>query len=64
MDIASTLMPWKVRFGSDIDYAMLVKIYGESNESPESRYSPATCIGCRTGILSGSPDPDPSARHL
>ena len=45
-------------FGADIDYAMLVKIYGASNESPESRYSPATCIGCRTGILAGNPDPD------
>lgn len=44
-------------FGADIDYAMLVKIYGASNDSPESRYSPATCIGCRTGILSGNPDP-------
>ena len=29
-------------FGADIDYAMLVKIYGASNDSPESRYSPAT----------------------
>ena len=45
-------------FGADIDYAMLVKIYGASNDSPESRYSPATCIGCRTGVLSGDPDPD------
>lgn len=44
-------------FGSEIDYAMLVKIYGASNDNPESRYSPATCIGCRTGILSGNPDP-------
>ena len=44
-------------FGADIDYAMLVKIYGASNDSPESRYSPATCIGCRTGVLAGSPDP-------
>jgi IS1 family transposase len=43
-------------FGSEIDYAMLVKIYGASNEA-ESRYSPATCIGCRTGVLSGAPDP-------
>ena len=38
-------------FGANIDYAMLVKIYGASNENPESRYSPATCIGCRTGVL-------------
>jgi hypothetical protein len=35
---------------------MLVKIYGASNEG-ESRYSPATCLGCRTGVLSGNPDP-------
>lgn len=45
-------------FGADIDYAMLVKIYGASNDNPESRYSPATCIGCRTGVLAGKPDPD------
>ncbi len=44
-------------FGSEIDYAMLVKIYGSSNDNPESRYSPATCIGCRTGVLAGEPDP-------
>ena len=44
-------------FGADIDYAMLVKIYGASNDNPESRYSPATCIGCRTGVLAGKPDP-------
>ncbi len=44
-------------FGSEIDYAMLVKIYGASNDNPESRYSPATCIGCRTGVLAGNPDP-------
>ena len=43
-------------FGSEIDYALLVKIYGASNEG-ESRYSPATCIGCRTGVLAGNPDP-------
>lgn len=44
-------------FGADIDYAMLVKIYGASNDNPESRYSPATCIGCRSGVLAGDPDP-------
>jgi IS1 family transposase len=45
-------------FGGDVDYAMLVKIYGASSDITESRYSPATCIGCRTGVLSGTPDPD------
>jgi hypothetical protein len=43
-------------FGVDIDYAMLVKIYGASNDT-ESRYSPAVCIGCRTATISGNPDP-------
>jgi IS1 family transposase len=43
-------------FGSEIDYAMLVKLYGSSNDG-EARYSPATCIGCRTGVLAGNPDP-------
>src|SRR5580698_6992108 len=38
-------------FGSEIDYAMLVKLYGTSGDNPDSRYSPATCIGCRTGVL-------------
>jgi IS1 family transposase len=45
-------------FGSEIDHAVPVKIYGASSENPESRYSPATCIGCRAGVLAGSPDPE------
>jgi len=44
-------------FGCEIDYAMLVKLYGVSGDNPESRYSPATCIGCRVGVLSGQPNP-------
>jgi IS1 family transposase len=43
-------------FGTNIDYAMLVKLYGESAES-DKRYSPATCIGCKREGISGSPDP-------
>jgi IS1 family transposase len=43
-------------FGSDIDYAMLVKLYGNDQEN-ETRYSPAECIGCREIIVSGSPNP-------
>jgi len=43
-------------FGSGVDYAMLVKIYGESSES-EKRYSPAECIGCERKNVTGSPDP-------
>jgi IS1 family transposase len=44
-------------FGEEIDYAMLVKIYGESPE-PQKRYSPATCIGCERHSVTGNPDPD------
>jgi IS1 family transposase len=43
-------------FGSDIDYAMLVKIYG-NDPSDETRYSPAECIGCREQAITGRPDP-------
>jgi len=43
-------------FGADIDYAQLVKLYGESPEA-EKRYSPAECIGCRKTRIEGSPDP-------
>lgn len=43
-------------FGGDANYAMLHKIYGASNE-PETRYSPATCIGCDIKTVSGVPDP-------
>jgi IS1 family transposase len=45
-------------FGTQVDYAMLIKLYGAPAETTESRYSPAKCIGIRTGILSGNPDPD------
>jgi hypothetical protein len=43
-------------FGSEIDYAMLVKLYGSDAEA-DTRYSPAECIGCREVVVSGSPDP-------
>jgi len=45
-------------FGMDVDYAMLIKLYGAPSDHPDTRYSPAQCIGTRTGILSGSPDPE------
>jgi hypothetical protein len=43
-------------FGAEIDYAMLQKIYGTANETPETRYSPAICMGARKAIISGNPD--------
>ncbi len=44
-------------FGSDVDYAMLVKIYGEAPEA-EKRYSPAECIGAKKTPIEGNPDRD------
>ncbi len=46
-------------FGSEIDYAMLVKLYGNDRES-EARYSPAECIGCRPIAITGNPQ----AKHI
>jgi IS1 family transposase len=43
-------------FGADIDYAMLVKLYGEAPESAKGRYSPAECIGARKERIEGDPD--------
>lgn len=43
-------------FGADIDYAMLVKLYGHDQEN-ERRYSPAQCIGAIPTVITGRPDP-------
>ena len=46
-------------FGDDVDYAMLIKIYGPTPEGPQGRrYSPAVCIGTRTKEIAGTPDPE------
>jgi IS1 family transposase len=49
----------KDAFGGEIDYAMLVKIYGNTTEG-QKRYSPAECIGCERKAVKGDPDP----RHI
>jgi IS1 family transposase len=47
-------------FGSEIDYAQLVKLYGKDNRPVmEARYSPAPCIGTRKRKVIGNP-----SRHL
>lgn len=43
-------------FGDDVDYVLLVKIYGASPESAEGRYSPAECTGARKEQVTGNPD--------
>jgi len=42
-------------FGNNIDYAMLIKLYGKERES-EARYSPAKCIGTKLQNNEGFPD--------
>ena len=42
-------------FGTEIDYAMLVKLYGNDPHGEDSRYSPPECIGCRETAIIGRP---------
>ena len=42
-------------FGIDVDYATLIKLYGEAPEA-QKRYSPAECIGCRKEAITGRPE--------
>jgi IS1 family transposase len=44
-------------FGLDVDFAQLVKIYGEGLY-PEKRYSPARYVGAEKRRISGNPDPE------
>jgi len=47
-------------FGGDVDYAMLMKIYGNESDprKPERRYSPSVCLGADSVPVNGDPDPD------
>lgn len=52
--IRSTLRLWREVLGADVDYAMLVKLYGgDSGRDAEARYSPAHCLGTRTVCITG-----------
>lgn len=42
-------------FGLEIDYAQLVKMYGQEPESGK-RYSPAKCLGAEKHVVQGNPD--------
>ncbi|MGD0353282.1 MAG: IS1 family transposase [Dehalococcoidia bacterium] len=43
-------------FGSEVDYAMLIKLYGLESET-EKRYGPAACIAAEKQVIQGNPDP-------
>ncbi len=42
-------------FGGDVDYAMLIKLFGKQ-QNFEARYSPPACIGVRRRKITGKPD--------
>ena len=45
-------------FGTDVDYAMVVKLYAEakSGQGNERKYSPGECCGARKEKVIGDPD--------
>lgn len=43
-------------FGDEIDYAQLIKLYGDAPEAFKGRYSPAECIGAKKERITGNPD--------
>ncbi len=47
-------------FGGDVDYAMLIKLYGgpTGSRGHEKKYSPAECTGIKKERVVGSPDID------
>jgi IS1 family transposase len=46
-------------FGADVDYGMLVKLYGQETggQGHERKYSPSECVGARKDKITGNPDP-------
>ena len=42
-------------FGTDIDYAMLIKLYG-AEPVGDARYSPAKCVAAEPHVIMGNPD--------
>lgn len=53
-------------FGANVDYAMLVKLYGAApGNAQERRYSPAECCGSIKGTVCGNPkEADISTSHV
>jgi IS1 family transposase len=45
-------------FRGEVDYAMLVKVFGKVGTEEQRRYSPPECKGCRKETKAGSPDHD------
>jgi len=47
-------------FGGDVDYAQLIKLYGDSADGKrhDRKYSPTTCTGSKKVVIEGNPDED------
>ena len=44
-------------FGPNVDFAQLIKLYGEPAEKgPERKYSPSECKGTKAKVVQGKPD--------
>jgi IS1 family transposase len=43
-------------FGAEVDYGVLVKLYGNDPKEPQRRYSPGTCIGAEKRVVTGTPE--------
>jgi IS1 family transposase len=43
-------------FGANVDYAMLIKLYGQTPVEAQRRYSPPECIGAERKVIQGDPD--------
>ncbi|MEO5926318.1 MAG: DDE-type integrase/transposase/recombinase [Bryobacteraceae bacterium] len=47
-------------FKGEVDYAMLIKVYGNATDGKSretfARYSPPVCLGCDSHAISGTPD--------
>jgi IS1 family transposase len=58
--MAKYLLAVESAFQGDVDYAMLIKVYGTDQDSrkPERRYSPSVCLEAVPTRVTGNPDPD------
>lgn len=43
-------------FHADIDYAILIKLYGKPDQGNDTKYSPAQCISTEAKRINGNPD--------
>lgn len=54
--LRSYLSAVEYAFGSNVDFAQLVKLYGPDPTEDQRRYSPAEWVGSRPTVVQGAPD--------